>query len=370
MDTHYAPAGLVVPNPFDPSQLVLYQKGLYGFFQARQRSIYAKLRLTYTRWPGHTIALGSRVSKEKTYSVTTITTDKSGSSDTLVNYSQSFPFLNPKAKRLSLIYFFSDTFEYSPNLSLYYGLNLEKNSQSDYIFNPRLSLVYQIDADNIAKASYAKSQRDPSWQELFTMNNITKVGNPNLRPERVHALEASFIHRFSTDEFLQASLFFLRNKDLIDNINLEHRYLNKQEQMLYGFELELSKMLDTYTKLYANYSFVDGKNTRGDHPANVARHMLKGYMLRKLTPNLSVSLSARYVGKKCRFDFDTRKPLKSYSQCDFGLFYTLSDTFHFSLSAKNILDARIKYPSPPYTYVEDYLAMKGRSFIFSLVWEL
>ncbi len=370
MDTHYAPAGLVVPNPFDPSQLALYPKGLYGFFQARQRSVYAKLHIRYKGWQRHTLTLGSRISKEKTYSVTTITTDKSGSSDTLVNYSQSFPFLNPKAKRLFLIYFFSDTFEYSPNLSLYYGFNIERNSQSDYIFNPRLSLIYQIDAENIAKASYAKSQRDPSWQELFTMNNITKVGNPNLRPERVHALEASFIHRLSTDEFLQASLFFLRNKDLIDNINLKHKYFNKQEQKLYGFELELSKMLDAYTKLYANYSFVEGKNAHGDHLANIARHMLKGYLLRQLTPNLSVSFLARYVGKKRRFDFDAREPLKSYSQCDFGLLYAPSNTLRFGLGAKNIFDVRIKYPSPPYTYIEDYVAMRGRSFIFSLVWEL
>ncbi len=276
MDTHYAPAGLVVPNPFDPSQIVVYKDGMYGFFQAKQRTIYAKAYLSYKGWQKHTVVFGARASKEETYSVTTITTDKSGKSGALVNYSDTFPFLDPDAKRVSSIYFVSDTYDYSPKLSLYYGINLEKNSQSDYIFNPRFSMVYQIDTDNLIKASYAKSQRNPSWQELFTINNITKVGNPNLRPERVHALEASFIHRFGADDFVQASLFFLRNKNLIDNVNLKHKYINHKDQNIYGFELELSKMLDAYTKLYANYSFVDGRNSCGTPLANVAKHMAKG----------------------------------------------------------------------------------------------
>ena len=370
MDTHYAPAGLVVPSPFDPDRIVVYKEGMYGFFQAKQSTIYAKAYLGYKGWSRHEVVFGVRSSKERTYGVTTITTDKTGQSGQLVDYSESFPFLDPKAKRVSSIFFLSDTFEYSRDLTFYYGINLERNTQSDYIFNPRFSMVYQIDTANIFKASYAKSQRNPSWQELFTINNITKVGNPHLRPERVHALEASFIHRFGADDFVQASIFFLRNKNLIDNINLEHKYLNRKDQNLYGFELELSKMVDAYTKLYANYSFVDGRNSCGTPLANIAKHMAKGYLLRQLTPNLSVSLLARYVGDKHRFSFDTRKPLRGYTTCDLGLSYAFDNGLHLRFSAKNIFDATIKYPSPPYTYIEDYSAMKGRAFIFSMVWGL
>jgi len=370
MDTHYAPAGLVMPNPFDPSQIVVYRYGMYGFFQAKQRAIYAKAYLSYKGWQNHKVVFGTRQSKEKTYNVVTITTDKSGKSGELVDYSNSFPFLNPNAKRTISIFFLSDTFDYSQNLSFYYGINIEKNSQSDYIVNPKFSMVYRLDTNNIIKASYAKSHRNPSWQELFTINNITKVGNPDLRPERVHTLETCFIHRFSADDYVQVSLFFLRNKNLIDNINLQHKYLNHKDQRLYGFELELSKMLDIYTKLYANYSFVDGRNGCGTPLANVAKHMAKGYLLRQLTPNLSASILARYVGDKHRFDFDTRKPLKRYTVCDFGLSYIFASGMNLRFSAKNIFDTTVKYPAPPYTYINDYPAFKGRTYTFTLAWGL
>ena len=81
-----------------------------------------------------------------------------------------------------------------------------------------------------------------------------------------------------------------------------------------------------------------------------------------------MSLLARYVGDKHRFDFDTRKPLRGYTVCDLGLSYTFDNGLHLRFSAKNIFDTTIKYPSPPYTYIEDYRATKGRSLIFSIVW--
>ncbi len=370
IDTQYAPAGLVVHDPFNPTHIAVYKDGAYGVFGAKQRTVYGKGYFTYTKWRNHKITFGTMQMKEQTYEVKTITTDKTGSTAKLIDYSHTFPFLYPDAKRTSNIYFISDTFKYSDDLDIYYGINIEKNTQTDYIVNPRLSIVYQLDKANLIKLSYSKSHRNPSWQELFTINNTTKVGNPNLRPERVHALEGSYIRRFSSDDYLDISLFFLKNKNLINNVNLQHRFENRDDQNLYGAEIEYSKMVDRFTKLYANYSYVTGKNADGSPLANIAKHLAKATIYRRFTPNLSASFVTRYVGKKERYSIDPRKKLDDYIQCDMALNFLFNKSAKAQLSVKNIFDADIRYPSPPFTYINDYPAMKGRTFIFSIVWGL
>ena len=92
--------------------------------------------------------------------------------------------------------------------------------------------------------------------------------------------------------------------------------------------------------------------------------MLKGYLQKELVNSLDTSVKFLYVGKKRRYYFDTRDPLKSYTKIDWNLHYQ-KDGLNINLSVKNIFDADIRFPSYPYTYEEDY-KQEGRTFMISL----
>ncbi len=355
-----APAGLVYPNPFN-GEAVSFKNGFYGIYEAKQRTLYTQLTLSY-RLPRHHIRWGGYLSKEETYKVRTITTDRTAK-DGLVDYSWKWPFLDPDAYRNSQILYVSDEISLCENLSFYVGLNLEKNTQVHWRLNPRVSAVYIASSSDIFKLLYSRSHRNPSWQELFTINNRTKVGNRALKPEVVDAVEASYIKKLGVDDYLQVSLFWLKNRDVINNINSERKFVNAHSETLYGLEIEWEQMITNSLKAYANYSYVYGKCGCDKVLPNIARHMAKFYLLKEVTSYFDLSLAFRYVGDKDRLWFDKRKKLQSYSVTDLTMELHSDEDSEFFLSIKNLFNNKIAYPSPPNTYINDYPLDDSRSLI-------
>ncbi len=362
--SHVAPEGFVYPNPFSPSQLIQFDNGIFGYYQSKQRTLYANIGATY-EYNNHAIDIGAYRYQEKTYSVKTITTDRSGMSDEIVDYSTTYPFINPDASRLGTILYASDTYMINDSLSLYYGINYESFSRYS-CFNPRASAVYKIDDKNVVKLMYGRSHRNPSWQELFTINNTTRVGNPNLKPERVSAYELSYTNRFMLDQFFQVSLFYLKNRNIINNINEDRIFLNHSKNSLYGVELEFKKMLTHTLEFYANYSYVYGKCACDKPLPNIARNLLKLYLLKQWSYDFSTSLSYRYIGSKGRFYFDSREKLKDYNIFDIAFTYKPRRDIELMLTLRNLTDSHAKYPAPPNTYINDYPYTRGREILFSI----
>jgi outer membrane receptor protein involved in Fe transport len=358
-----APDGLVFPTLSDPLDTsVEFDNGFYGVHEARQRTFYQSSYLKYRGFDDHYLSFGYRISKEETYDVVTKTTDRDTGTG-LTDYSETLPFFDEDAQRETLILSVQDQYDYSDALSFMYGVNFEHNSQCSAQFDPRVSMVYQVDAENILKAIYSKSHRNPSWQELYTLNNIARVGNPELEPERVDAVEAAYIRKFTSESYLQANVFYLVNKEQINKANPKNEYRNEMDTEIYGFEVEFRGNITRDDKLYANYSYVDGKDDKGNPLANVAKHMAKGYYTYDLSNYSSASTIVKYVGTKERVSGDSRDKLDDYLTVDATVCYEnpLYD-FSLTLSVRNIFDASVKYPSQPYTYQEDY-PQEGRNFL-------
>ncbi len=327
-----------------------------GRHYAKQRSQYTSEFLRYTGWSDHTITLGHRYLKEETYDTATKITDW-GTGTGLTDYSDDLPFFDKDAARETNVISLQDEFYASDALSFIYGVSWEKTTYTDPMADPRFSLVYQPDRSNIFKVIYSRSHRNPSWQEIFTMYNASRWGNPDLDPERVTAYEASYIRNFSVDSYLQANIFRLENRDQIyyeASSPSEPTFFNGNGTDIYGTELEFKGNLTPSDQLYLSYSYVDGEDTDGAPLANVAKHMAKGYYLYNLNASFSVSGIVRYVGSKKRLPSDSRDFVDAYTKVDATLRYAPPGrSYNLTLTGKNITDADIRYPAEFY-YAEDY----------------
>ncbi|BDY12108.1 TonB-dependent receptor plug domain-containing protein [Hydrogenimonas cancrithermarum] len=341
-----------------------YENGFYGEHVAKIRKFYQTAYAEYDGLEGHRLNMGYYVDYSEIYKVVTKTTDRSTGTG-IVDYSESRPFIEPNSSQHTYRLFFQDRIQYDDALSFQIGLNIEKVSDISTEINPRVSAVYQQDGKNIYKAIYSRSSRSPSWQELFTINNHARIGNPDLDPEVVNAFELAYIHKFSVDAFLQLNLFYLQNSDQIDNVNDDNIYLNSSETNIYGFEFEFRAPLGLHDTLYANYSYVYGKEN-GSHPlSDSARHMAKGYYIHQFDKSFDFSLIGKYVGSKERTTYDYREKLDSYATLDMTFGYAHANDLTLRLSVKNLFDATVKYPSPPYNYDEDFI-QEGRKIIVTL----
>ena len=365
-DAMLLPPGFETPSLSDPQQTTtVYPDGFMGIHEADQRSFYQSTYLTYNGFDRHKVTFGYRLTREETYRVVTITTNRDTGTG-MVDYSDTLPFIDPNAKRDTVMASVQDQMEVNQKLSLLYGINVEKTSLTDTQYDPRFSIVYQQDMRNIFKAIYSHSHRNPSWQELFVTNTAARVGNTELKPETVDTFELAAIRKFSGSNYLQAVAFYMINKNLIDKNNDEHVYRNAYNDELYGIELELYTNLTHHDRLYAGYSYINGHASDGNALANVAHHLAKASYQYDFFPSFSASAVVKYVGAKTRVSEDPREDTDPYLTADFSLRYTyLPRHLSFTASVKNLADAKVTYPSEPNTYVNDY-PQDGRTFFLTL----
>jgi len=356
--------GFVLPNS-DNTGFVTFTDGFYGIQEAKQRSFYQSTYLKYKGLEDHAITVGYRLSREDTYDVVTKTTDRDSGTG-FVDYTQTLPFFDVNAQRDTVMFSVQDQMEIGTRLSVLYGINIEDTSLSETQYDPRISLVYQSDMQRIYKAIYSRSHRNPSWQELYTINNSARVGNIALNPETVDAFELAMIQKFNGLSYVQADIFYLINKDQIDRNNAEHTYLNSNNTDIYGLELEINTQITPNDELYASYSYVDGSDDKGNDLANVAHHLAKASYIYNFTSAFNAGTVLKYVGNKSRVEGDLRANTPSYVTADVSVSYhNLPHQFNLSFSVKNLADANIAYPSEPNTYINDY-PQDGRTFLFAL----
>jgi iron complex outermembrane receptor protein len=220
---------------------------------------------------------------------------------------------------------------------------------------------------NIFKLLYSKSHRTPSWQELFTINNRSRVGNKDLKAEKIETFEASHIKHFSSDSFLQTTLFYIINKDQIHNYTSNNQYINSDKtNYLHGIELEYKGHLTPKDKLYLNFSYTNGSNSQNNRLSLVSNFLAKGYYTYNFKENLSLSTIIKYTSSKNRTDYDNREKLKSTTVIDTSLNYkNFSTKTNINFSIKNIFDEQILYSSKPFTYKDDYPDI-GRVFMLTI----
>jgi len=275
------------------------------------------------------------------------------SRDDLTTVSEAELFTN-KNRRYSSLYI-EDLYSMSDDISIQFGAKFEEYSDVEAQFSPRLAVVYRYDDDNIFKAMYTHAYREPSWREQYTAaQSVFYRPNEELDVELVDAYELAYIHKFSSQSDFKLNLFYLENQQQMQADTGMDQFENRDDNELYGFEVEYTDTFANGSQLAANYSFVEGNNI-GDELANTSSHMAMFSYIYPLAEDWTVSGLYKFVGEKDRIEVDDRDVLNSYSTVDFAIQHQ-AKKYGLTMTAgvKNAFSSSVLLPAPVGTYDDDF----------------
>jgi outer membrane receptor protein involved in Fe transport len=362
-----APAGLRLPSLTPPTTVVTYLDGFYGIHEAFIRTYQLSNTLTGSAFGGDvTVGLSgswSSVSSEKT-----LTTDRDSGTG-LTDYSTSLPFFSPNGSIKNQTAYVTYERPLTANLIGYASLTLDHRNGLATQIDPRLAAVYTLDSNNLLKFSISRAHRNPSWQEMFTLNNRARWGNPDLHPETVIAYETQYIHKFETEHTLSLNLFRLDNNDQIylqyNTPATRYEYVNGSKSLIQGFEAEWRKRYDD-TSFYTAYTHIWAEDGNGVTLPNAPTDTARGFITQTLGENWYASLAGRWQSATPRAVGDSRADMKSIGIADTSIGYKLPKLHsEIQLTFKNMFNTTEFYPSPKGTYNDDYPAL-GRTYLVTV----
>ena len=175
-------------------------------------------------------------------------------------------------------------------------------------FSPKVSAVYKLSGAAILRASFGKSFRAPTNQDLYTSSTSrgrTTTGDPNLQPERGTTWEVGGEFRFTENTKATATYYDTRLSDLIYLMQVSATNslrINAAKAKVQGIELAVATKLTKWLELDVNYAYIDSKMLENaadplsvgkrltDSPRNIA-----GIGLTAQQGDWSGTLNARYV---------------------------------------------------------------------------
>lgn len=248
---------------------------------------------------------------------------------------------------------------YTPNdkTTITIGLRRDKNEvysspyssgKSESAVNPSVNFVYLLDDDNTLRASFGKTISFPTVNQLYG-----KKGNPSLKPERAENYELGLKHRF--DDRSSGDIAFFKNfvDDLIDTdiVGGSSVYVNVNELIINGVEMELNRRFSDRCEGFFNYTYLDttASQTDGSKQAqkNTPRHDLNYGVTYHADKGYKFSLTGHVVGERATWDDGTgdtrpvsgaRPTLGSVHTMDFQVKREINDRQDWYINVFNIFD--------------------------------
>ncbi|MFZ2969410.1 MAG: TonB-dependent receptor plug domain-containing protein [Sulfuricurvum sp.] len=361
-----APQGIVLRSITAPFLPITYPNGFYSVNETMIRTYWVSNTLTGIIGGGEG-TFGIKKSRSSLIEETTINTDRSTGVG-LVDYSATRPFMEPHSAMNDFSAYLTYEHPLSRSWMGYFSLTLNKHNQLAPRWDPRIATIYTINPDNVLKFSVSRAHRNPSWQEMFTLNNSARWGNPDLKAESVMAYETQFIHNFGLNHTLSMNLFQLKNENQIflqqDPTTHISSYVNGLNSTITGFETEWRKRYDTLS-FYTTYTRIIG-HANGATLPDAPMHTVSGFVTYNWDQNWYTSLSGRWQSKITRYSLDPRPSMQEVSTMDGTVGYTLPQLHsEIQFSVKNMFNQTQLYPSPINTYSSDYPGM-GRTYLITL----
>jgi iron complex outermembrane receptor protein len=298
-------------------------------------------------------------------------------SDSLVYLTGKYGFLNGDNDQWIKSAYFQDIYSINDNLDLSANIRLDDYSLFNNMLSYRFGSVYRLDEENILKAVYGRSFRAPSYVEAFQATQEGfKTGNPSLNPELIDTYELAYTHK-NQNSIIRTNLFYSTMQDVIDQITNEPLsfpgdYANNRERNAKGAELEFTHHFDNGSELMANLSYVRTEYFSPDYynpvefqSPEISEVLGKGYFLYPLTQTLGLNTAWYYSGPKKGYDRGTgiTKNYDSTMVFDETIAYDIDNTSTMTLSAKNLFNEPIIYPS--YQGKHDGLRREGRNWLLT-----
>lgn len=210
-------------------------------------------------------------------------------------------------------------------------------SNATYTFNPS----YNIDASTRVFLNISSAYKIPSLYQLYS-----EYGNKALQPERSQNYEAG-VQLFTTDKRSSFRILgFKRDiKDLIifytNPQTYTSRYINRDEQNDYGFELESNIGLGNIGNWANNFTYVDGSGKdAGVAVRNLFRRpnfTFNSVLTVQPVASFTLMPSFRFVGTRLKGQYDFGPALMpQYYTLDFYAAYTVASNIRLFADLRNI----------------------------------
>lgn len=221
-------------------------------------------------------------------------------------------------------------------------------NNTTFSFNPS----YNIDENTRVFVNISSAFKVPSLYQLYS-----EYGNKDLQPEKSMNYEVG-VQAFSNQKKNSLRLVAFKRdiKDLIifytDPNTWISRYINRDEQHDYGFEIETNIALGKIGYWINNGSYVDGEGNDGNSKTRnlYRRPNFTFNSLLNIEPvkNLSFSPGFRFVGSRIKGEFDPGPDMMpQYYTIDLGASYRFKKYYRISADWRNITD-QVYFDVPGY----------------------
>ncbi|MBF0101959.1 MAG: TonB-dependent receptor [Desulfobacterales bacterium] len=320
----------------------------------RQYDVHISANYLYTQYPGVIIPLPS---------IQDITS--------IQNY-------NSNTDREFKALFFQDLWDIQENIHLTMGCRYDKYSDFGGSFNPRFGITWGFFKEYNLKLIYGRAFRAPSFIELYTRNNPSVIGNPDLKPETVDTYEVSVGGDITQVVSSRITGFYNTVKDAIGLNILPNSqggiYENKDRLLSNGFELELTYSIYKGSYLNLNYTYQDSKNKQTkERPYYAPRHkgnLMLNVALHKYI-NWNIDLHVQDDFRRAKGDIRSQNPGFGIvnSTLLFKPLYAYSSLkeLELRLSIYNLLNKNYTFPYPKGTLPGDQ-PMPDRHFLAEMMY--
>jgi outer membrane receptor protein involved in Fe transport len=208
---------------------------------------------------------------------------------------------------------------------------------------PQIGVAYRPHKTNRIYAAAGKKMRNPSLRELYerNKNNINKLAQPELQPEKSINYEIGLQHRLCKGTDAEFAFFYADIDNMIENNEATALYENIPAVKSLGIEGSVTTKLFMWLDAVLHYSWLsmeeDNNNDRQEmqyRPQHTTSFMLTFHLPGKT----DFSIDGQFVGEQYFYAAGKRK-LDPYAIFDIHIQKNAGRHVSLQLGSKNLFDA-------------------------------
>ena len=361
-----------------------FPNGMIGVPSRAEETYGFSVSALYTGWFSHKIRIGAGAKIEDLYKTAelknfTYLNDKDGIPQLTplpqiidATGNEKMIYLMPH-KRNVKYFLIQDEWTINKDLSLTFGIRHDRYSDFGGTTNPRLALVWDANYNFTIKGIYNSAFRAPSFAEEYSINNPRDIGNPSIKPEKIHTKEIVF--SWGVTQKLQANLNFYSYKmsNIIREVPNDNPLTGKTAQNTgsqsgKGFEFEAEWNPLRTLRLIGNLSVQKLIDDSVGQDAGLAPH--KRLYLRadwQFASLWSLNTTMNHVANRKREKGDARPQIADYTVTDFSIRRERAfGNWDARLTIQNLFNSDAREPTLAPGNVRYDLPLPGRGIFLHL----